>query len=79
MVNGEIDDDYRIDYLKTYLISVSHAIEDGVDVRGYYMWSPIEIVSCSSSQMSKRYDLIYVNYDDASNGDGARTPKKSFY
>lgn len=79
VVDGAIDDDYRIDYLASHMASIGQAIADGVDVRGYYMWSPIDIVSCSSSQMSKRYGLVYVNYDDKGQGDGSRIRKKSFY
>lgn len=77
--NGIINDDYRIEYLSDHMKSIGQAITDGVDVRGYYMWAPIDIVSCSSSQMSKRYGLIYVNLDDYGQGDGTRIRKKSFY
>ena len=78
VINGKVNDDYRIDYLASHITSIGQAIADGVDVRGYYMWSPIDIVSCSSSQMTKRYGLIYVNYDDKGEGDGIRIRKKSF-
>lgn len=78
VVNGKVDDDGRIDYLATHLKAIGQAIADGVEVKGYYMWSPIDIVSCSSSQMTKRYGLVYVNYDDQGAGDGQRIRKKSF-
>lgn len=78
IIDGEINDDYRIDYLKAHLLSIAEAIRDGVNVVGYYMWSPIDIVSCSSSQMTKRYGLIHVDLDDYGRGDAKRRLKKSY-
>ena len=43
---------------------MKEAIKDGVDLRGYYAWGPLDIISCSSSEMSKRYGFIYVDLDD---------------
>lgn len=77
--NGEIQDDYRIDYLRSHLAQVKEAVRDGVNVIGYFPWGPIDIVSCSSSEMSKRYGLIYVDLDDYGQGSGARSRKKSYY
>ncbi|MEA4228465.1 family 1 glycosylhydrolase [Klebsiella pneumoniae] len=66
-------------YLRDHIRSVGEAIADGVEVLGYYMWSPLDIISCSSNQMSKRYGLVYVNLDDLGRGDGRRFCKKSYY
>ncbi|HEY0207702.1 glycoside hydrolase family 1 protein [Acerihabitans sp.] len=76
--NGEIHDDYRIDYLRSHLAQAKEAIRDGVELIGYFPWGPIDIVSCSSSEMSKRYGFIYVDLDDYGNGSGARSLKKSY-
>ncbi len=38
----------------------------------------IDIVSCSSQQMSKRYGFIYVDIDDEGNGTRKRLKKESF-
>jgi len=54
------------------------AVADGVDLRGYYAWGPIDIVSCSSSEMSKRYGFIYVDIDNYGKGSKARIKKDSF-
>lgn len=43
------------------------------------MWGPIDIVSCSSQQMSKRYGIIYVDLDDEGKGSGDRYLKDSYY
>jgi len=60
------------------LIQVEEAIKDGVDVKGFYAWGPIDIVSCSSSEMEKRYGFVYVDYDNYGNGSGQRIKKDSF-
>lgn len=45
----------------------------------YCMWGLIDIVSCSSQQMSKRYGIIYVDLDDEGKGSGNRYLKDSYY
>ena len=75
---GMVHDDYRIDFYKKHLQAMKEAIIDGVDVRGYYAWGPIDIISCSSSEMSKRYGFIYVDRDDYGNGSNKRYLKDSY-
>ena len=78
--DGTIDDQYRIDYLKAHIEAMRDAVEyDGVDLLGYLMWSPFDIVSASTGEYDKRYGFIYVNYNNAHEGDFARSRKKSFY
>ena len=76
--NGEINDDYRIDYLKQHIEQIGAAIHDGVDVMGYTSWGCIDLVSASTGLMSKRYGFIYVDLDDAGQGTLKRSKKKSF-
>lgn len=77
--NGEILDDYRIEYLKKHIEQIAEAIHtDGVEVLGYTSWGCIDLVSASTGQMSKRYGLIYVDCDDMGNGTFKRYKKKSF-
>lgn len=76
---GRIHDDYRIDYYRRHINQIKEALLDGVDVRGYYPWGPIDIVSCTSCEMSKRYGFIYVDLDDFGKGSGKRIKKDSFY
>lgn len=75
---NKVYDDYRIDYLKKHIEQMSEAIEDGVDLMGYLSWGPIDLVSMSTSEMSKRYGYIYVDKDDDGNGTLNRYKKKSF-
>ncbi|EOV9657295.1 glycoside hydrolase family 1 protein [Cronobacter turicensis] len=77
--DGAINDDYRINYLNDHLVQVREAIEDGVDVLGYTSWGPIDLVSASKAELSKRYGFIYVDRHDDGSGTLARTRKKSFY
>lgn len=78
--DGSINDDYRIDYLRAHISAMMDAVtEDGVELLGYTSWAPIDLVSASDGQMSKRYGYIYVDKDDDGNGTLKRYPKKSFY
>ena len=76
--DGCIHDSYRIKYLGTHIQSTKKAVENGVNLLGYLMWSPIDIVSAGTGEMRKRYGLIYVDADDAGNGTFSRTKKDSF-
>ena len=49
-----MEDDCRIDYLPRHLVQVAEAVEDGVDVLGYASWAPFDLVSASTTRMSKR-------------------------
>lgn len=77
--NWTVRDDYRIEYLKEHLLQIEEAIKDGADVMGYTAWGCIDLVSASTSQMSKRYGFIYVDRDDSGAGTMERYRKKSFY
>lgn len=76
--DGSIDDDYRIEYLRAHLEQVKKAIDDGVELMGYLTWGPIDIVSNSTGQMSKRYGFIYVDKDDNGHGTLKRSRKRAF-
>lgn len=78
--NGEIDDDYRINYLREHIKAMRDAINlDGVELLGYTTWGPIDLVSAGSGEMEKRYGFIYVDRDNEGNGTLKRKRKKSFY
>lgn len=79
LVDGEVHDPYRPNYYRLHIQQIGEAIKDGVDVRGYYIWAPLDIVSCSSSEMSKRYGFIYVDRDDYGNGTNERIKKDSYH
>ena len=63
--NGYVADDYRLDYMRKYIIALKDAVEiDGVELMGYTSWGCIDLISVSTGQMSKRYGFIYVDRDD---------------
>ncbi|MFT3970757.1 MAG: glycoside hydrolase family 1 protein [Micropruina sp.] len=73
-----VEDDYRIAYLNDHLVQVREAIADGVELMGYTWWGPIDVVSASTAQLSKRYGFVYVDRNDDGSGTLARYRKKSF-
>ncbi|MEM1486363.1 glycoside hydrolase family 1 protein [Oscillospiraceae bacterium PP1C4] len=80
VIDGEVNDDYRIAYMQEHIKAMRDAIvEDGVDLMGYTSWGCIDLVSNSTNQMSKRYGFVYVDCDDYGKGSFNRIKKKSFY
>lgn len=77
--DGSIKDVYRISYLSSHIEQMHEAILDGVELMGYTVWGVIDLISYSSSQMEKRYGLIYVDQDDDGNGTLERRRKDSFF
>lgn len=76
--DGHVHDEHRIAYLRAHIEAMREAVRDGVGVFGYAAWGPIDIVSCSQGEMSKRYGFVYVDLDDKGNGTGKRLKKDSF-
>lgn len=78
--DGSIHDNYRIAYLRAHISAMIDAVvEDGVELWGYTSWAPIDLISASTGEMSKRYGYIYVDQDDAGQGSLERRRKDSFY
>lgn len=71
--NGTVNDDARIDYVRQHLNAVLKAINDGANVKGYFMWSLMDVFSWSNGY-EKRYGLFYVDFETQK-----RYPKKSAY
>src|SRR3546814_13329000 len=66
-----MDDPRRCGYLRTRIAAIGDAIERGVDVRGYMVWSLLDNLEWSLG-FSKRFGIVHVDYDTQ-----ARTPKRS--
>lgn len=77
--DGRIRDPYRIDYFRAHFREMIAAVDAGVELLGYTSWAPIDLISNSTSQISKRYGFIYVDLDDLGRGTGARSRKDSFF
>ena len=72
-VTGErrVRDPLRMDYLRKHISAIHDAIQAGVDIRGYMLWSLMDNLEWSLGY-SKRFGMIHVNY-----GTQERTPKDS--
>ena len=78
--DGTVDDSYRIDYMRAHIEAMKDAVEqDGVDLLGYTMWGPIDLISASTGEMKKRYGFIYVDRNNDGSGSLKRYRKDSFY
>jgi beta-glucosidase len=68
---GSVDDLERVAYLKDHFGETLAAIEAGVDVRGYFVWSLLDNFEWADGY-SRRFGLVYVDF-----GTQARIPKAS--
>ena len=73
MLHDTVEDTPRIDYIKRHLQWIVKAIEAGAKVKGYFVWSLMDMFSWSNGY-NKRYGLFYVNFETQE-----RYPKKSAY
>ncbi|MET3117026.1 beta-glucosidase [Undibacterium sp. GrIS 1.8] len=62
IVDGKIHDQARIDYVRLHLNALQKAIEQGVNVQGYFYWSLLDNFEWNSGY-AKRFGLVYVDYD----------------
>ena len=61
-VDGTIDDQPRIEYIKGHLEAIAQTIEEGANVQGYFLWSLMDVFSWANGY-NKRYGLFYVDFD----------------
>jgi beta-glucosidase len=69
--DGSVHDSDRIAYLDAHFRAAHRAIADGVDLRGYFIWTLMDNFEWSYGE-SSRFGLIHVDYDTQ-----VRTPKDS--
>ena len=69
--HGEVADPLRVDYLRTHLQAAREAIDRGVDLRGYFVWSLLDNLEWSLG-FSKRFGIVHVDFETLK-----RTPKAS--
>jgi beta-glucosidase len=60
--DGKVHDERRIDYLRQHFIQVRLAMQDGVDVRGYFVWSLLDNFEWGHGN-TKRFGLIRTDYE----------------
>ena len=59
--NGQVDDPGRLSYIQRHLDMVHKAIEIGVPVKGYFVWSLFDNFEWAHGY-SKRFGLVFVDY-----------------
>jgi beta-glucosidase len=70
--DGAVDDRQRIAFLDSHLSAVRAAMGEGVDVRGYFVWSLLDNFEWAEGY-HPRFGLIHVDYESQK-----RTPKASY-
>ena len=59
--DGHVHDPRRLNYLREHLQQIQSAIEAGVDVRGYFLWSLLDNFEWSYG-FSKRFGIVHVDF-----------------
>jgi beta-glucosidase len=72
-LDGKVHDPQRIDYLHRYFIEMHRAIQDGVDLRGYFHWTFLDNFEWAQGH-KQRFGLIYTDFVTQK-----RIPKDSAY
>jgi beta-glucosidase len=70
-IDGAVDDPLRVHYLREHITAVGNAIAQGVDVRGYFVWSLLDNLEWSHGY-TKRFGIVHVDFATQK-----RTPKSS--
>ncbi len=61
MIDGTVNDQDRIDYYQSHLNAVNTAIEQGVNVKGYFAWSLMDNFEWAEGYL-KRFGIVHVDY-----------------
>jgi beta-glucosidase len=72
-LDGKVHDPQREDYLRRYLTELHRAMQDGVDVRGYFYWSILDNFEWAVAYQ-QRFGIVYVDYNTQQ-----RIPKDSYH
>ncbi|MBM6699529.1 beta-glucosidase [Bifidobacterium pullorum subsp. saeculare] len=67
-----VHDERRVDYYRRHLQAALNAIDEGVDLRGYFAWSLLDNFEWAWGY-DRRFGLVHVDFDTLE-----RTPKDSF-
>ncbi|MCH2227503.1 MAG: glycoside hydrolase family 1 protein [Candidatus Caenarcaniphilales bacterium] len=69
----DLEDDYRVDFIKSHLQALHKCMNEGLNLQGYFYWSLIDNFEWALG-MDPRFGLIHVDQKTYK-----RTPKKSYY
>lgn len=72
-LDGKVHDPNRIDYLNRYLLELEKAVDEGVPVEGYFLWSFMDNFEWAKGY-TERFGIVFVDYETQQ-----RIPKDSAY
>jgi beta-glucosidase len=61
-IDGKINDQDRIEYYNQHLNAVNAAINNGVNICGYFAWSLMDNFEWAEGYL-KRFGIVYVDYE----------------
>ena len=70
--NGHVDDPRRTSYIERHLDAVARALDAGVPLAGYFVWSLLDNFEWPQGY-SQRFGIVYVDFDTLE-----RVPKASY-
>jgi len=73
MTSGTVEDTHRTNYIRDHVAAVRRAMDDGVPVKGYFLWSLLDNYEWALGY-EKRFGLVHVDFDSLE-----RTPKASYH
>lgn len=76
--NGQVHDQYRIDYLREHIKELSQACDEGCRVISYCTWSFTDLLSWLNGYQ-KRYGFVYVDREEEEGASMDRYKKDSYY
>jgi beta-glucosidase len=73
VVDGAVDDQVRTDYLSDHFAAARQAIDEGVPLKGYFVWSLMDNYEWALGY-EKRFGIVHVDFETLE-----RTPKGTYY
>jgi beta-glucosidase len=73
LLDGKVEDPQRGTYVERHLSAIARAIGEGVNVRGYFLWSLLDNFEWSWGY-SRRFGIVYVDFETLE-----RVPKASYH
>jgi beta-glucosidase len=70
--NGTVEDPRRISYVERHLSAIARALEHGIPMRGYFLWSLLDNFEWALGY-TRRFGIVYVDYATLE-----RVPKASY-
>ncbi len=59
--DGRVHDPQRVDYLREYIAQAHRAVEEGVPLKGYFVWTLLDNFEWAYGY-SKRFGIVYVDF-----------------